>query len=68
MITKESVMRDFDFRFGPVSGYFSTRPETNMVGVLVERRGRSFTLHLGLLLVEIMGTIDFGLPRGALRR
>lgn len=64
---ENKMFRDFDFRFWRVDGYFSTRPETNMIGVLIERRSATVTMHVGLLLVAVMISVDLGSKRAAKR-
>jgi len=56
-------MRDYDFRLGPVSGYFGVRPETNSLGFYIDRRGRSFTINVGLIVVDMMVTLDLETPK-----
>ena len=52
-------MNDWNFRFGPIWGCLTVRPETNCVGLFVDRRGWNFSLNIGLFLFSALVCIDF---------
>jgi len=43
---------EFDFNLGRLSGWFSTRPETLSLGVIIVRRFGHTELHIGLIIAE----------------
>jgi len=55
-------MTDFDFRFGPLWGFFSIMPETNGLGFYIDRRGRDFSINIGFIIVSIMVCFDLETP------